>query len=604
MDKKNTIIGVALLVVGTILMFKNGQQRQEQALQQKAEQQAASASQSAPVEIADGSPAGPAIPGATNTVLPAAIAPNGHAQVEVDEEKAGESIVSLENDLVEVRFTNYGGAIREFVLKDQKKSLDSDEPYIMNHLRYAPALNLTTYLGDAKDVAFEQLPSSARDTVTYRGVINGQLEVTRTYTISQELDGVKPYTVSHHLEVRNLTDSVLPLGELLLNIGTAAPSGSQDRLLQTFGYSNGEDVEFTDQSDFMGGGLPFFKKEPKDMEQVSDTVVWASVKNQFFITLITPEEPAAGFIARPVDFPGEEKGKPKTGITADLKLAGINLQAGESVSKNFDFYAGPKNHGRLGKLKLGQEQAMQFGFFGVISKFLLVIMNKVHAVVGNWGVSIILLTLIVRGTLLPITLMSMKSMRKMSKISEPMKALKEKFPDDTQKQQQMMMELYKLNKINPVAGCLPMVAQIPIFFALFYMLRSAAELRFADFLWIADLSNPDTIATIPNVPFLGDFALNILPFVWVATLAYQMWTMPTPTVDNAQAKMMKFMPFIFFPFTYTFSSGLVLYWTVSNVFTIGQQWLVKRGGDDFEVQLPPALKKAIEGGDTKKRRRK
>jgi YidC/Oxa1 family membrane protein insertase len=200
--------------------------------------------------------------------------------------------------------------------------------------------------------------------------------------------------------------------------------------------------------------------------------------------------------------------------------------------------------------------------------------------------------------------MSMKSMKKMSKLSEPMKALKEKFPNDTQKQQVLMMELYKLNKVNPVAGCLPMLAQMPIFFGLFYMLRSAAELRFAEFLWIPDLASPDTILVIPGVPFLGDFPLNALPFVWLITLAYQMWTMPTPTVDNAQAKMMKFMPFIFFPFTYTFSSGLVLYWTISNIFTIGQQWLTNRGDSNFEVQLPAALKKAMEAPAGNGKRRK
>lgn len=605
MDKKNTIIGIALLIVGTILMFKNGQQAQQQrAIEEQAAREAARAAQTAPAPSTEGT-AGPAPIANPYAVAPAAQA-NGNAQIEIDDDKAGEIIVTLENDLAEFRFTNYGGAVREIVLRDQKKSLDSDEPYVMNHLRYAPALNLTTYLGDARLVTFEQIPTFNRDSVTYRGVLNEQLEITRTYTISQELDGPAPYTLSHELTLRNLTGGLLPLGELLLNIGTAAPSGSQDRFLQTFGYSNGEDVEFTEQSDFMGGGIPFFKKEPKDLEQGNDHIVWASIKNQFFITILTPEEPATGYIARPVDFPADKEGEPRTGITADIKLASINLAATESVTRTFDFYAGPKEHGRIAKLKLGQEEAMQFGwaFIGFISKFLLVVLNSVYGVVGNWGVAIILLTLIVRGALLPITLMSMKSMKKMSKISEPMKALKEKFPGDTQKQQQMMMELYKLNKINPVAGCLPMLAQIPIFFALFYMLRSAAELRFADFLWISDLSNPDTVATIPNMPFFGDFPINLLPFAWLVSLAYQMWTMPTPTVDNAQTKMMKFMPFIFFPFTYTFSSGLVLYWTVSNVFTIGQQWLVKRGGDEFEVILPPALKRALEGGDTKKRRRK
>lgn len=604
MDKKNTIIGVALLLTALFLMFQQGKQAQEEAARQQPEQTAASES-GAVQQTTDQSTAG-AQP-APSSPTPTTIAPaNGHAQVEVGGEKEGETVVSLENELYEVRFTNYGGAIREIVLKDEKKTLDGDEPYVMNELHYAPALNLNLdYLGDAKNTAFEIVPTSDRDTVVFRGTINEQVEVTRTYRISQELKGPETFTVSHELQVRNLTEGMLPIGKMMLNIGTVAPSGTQDRFLQTFGYSNGDDIEFTDQSDFKGGGFPGFRKDPKDFEQVSDQIVWASVKNQFFITLITPEEPAAGYIARPVNFLETDKnGEPKTGLTADIELPGMNLQPGESVTKRFDFYAGPKEHGRLGKLRQDQGEAMQFGFFGFISKFLLVIMTGVHGFVGNWGVAIILLTLIVRGALLPITLMSMKSMKKMSKISEPMKALKEKFPDDQQKQQQYMMELYKLNKINPVAGCLPMLAQIPIFFALFYMLRSAAELRFADFLWISDLSKPDTVATIPNMPFFGDFPVNLLPFVWLISLAYQMWTMPTPTVDNAQTKMMKFMPFIFFPFTYTFSSGLVLYWTVSNVFTIGQQWLVKRGGDDFEVQLPPSLKKALDGDDRKKRRKK
>ncbi|MDQ8204267.1 membrane protein insertase YidC [Pelagicoccus sp. SDUM812003] len=593
MDKKNTIIGVALLIVGMVLMTKTSQRQVEpNELPPQTAPEAIPSDQSGPASPVDPS----ATPPVPSTITPVT---NGHAKVEEITDREGEVIASLENDFIEARFTNYGGSIKEIVLKKKKATIDGEDPYIMNRLRYVPALNLSTYLGDAKDVIFERVPSLTPNTVTFRAKLSDQLEITRRYTISEDAAYAAPYTIEHTLEFKNLSDQPLPLGEPSLNIGTVAPSGNQDRYLQTFGYYNGEDVEFTEQSDFSGGGFLFFKSEPMDFEQVNDTVVWASVKNQFFITLLTPGEPGSGFIARPVDFPLDPKtGEPATGITADVKMGAISLPAGGTVTKSFDFYAGPKEHTRLAKLKQGQEQAMQFGFFGAISKILLQLMTWIHGFVGNWGVAIVLLTVVVRGTLLPITLMSMKSMRKMSKLQEPMKALKEKFPDDTQKQQQMMMELYKLNKINPVAGCLPMLAQIPIFFALFYMLRSAAELRFADFLWIADLSKPDTIGYVAGFPF------NVLPFFWLVTLAYQMWTMPTPTVDNAQTKMMKFMPFIFFPFTYTFSSGLVLYWSISNLFTIGQQWLTKRGQDDFEVQLPPAMKKAIEGDNSKKKKRK
>jgi len=226
------------------------------------------------------------------------------------------------------------------------------------------------------------------------------------------------------------------------------------------------------------------------------------------------------------------------------------------------------------------------------------VMNWLYDIVNNYGLAIVFLTLLIKVVLLPVNVMSIRSMKRMSKIQEPMKLIKERFPDNQQKQQQMLMEMYKLNKMNPVAGCLPMIAQIPIFFALFYMLRGAAELRFADFLWVQDLSKPDTVAYIAGLP------INIMPVVWVVTMAWQMWSMPTPNVDNAQAKMMKFMPFIFFPITYTFSSGLVLYWTVNNVFTIFQQYIINRKEDDFEVILPPSLQKALDAPKKKNRKRK
>ncbi len=599
MDKKNTLIGVSLLLLAIFYMYKTAPVPQPEPAPAPSEAPTDSTTPPSPSATPPNQPF-PSAP------LPAPGPVSGHAQIELDGERGDEIISSLENPLVEVLFTNYGGAVKEIVLKDFKATLDSEEPYAMNHLRYAPALNLSTYLGDGKNVIYEKIPTSDRDSIAFRGRISDQLEVTRRYTISQEVEGPATYTIRHELEFRNLSDQPLPMGQPQLNLGTVAPSGSQDRFLQTFGYSTGEDVEFVEQSDFLGGGFLMFSSEPKDFDEGSGNIVWASVKNQFFITLITPDEPVAGYIARPVDFPGDEttKGQPKTGLTADIKLQAFSIPPNGTYTQSFDFYAGPKEHKRLSKLDKGQEQAMQFGFFGWISKFLLLVMNGLFTFVGNWGLAIILLTLVVRGALLPITLVSMRSMKKMSKLGEPMKKLKELFPDNQQKQQTLMMELYKLNKVNPVAGCLPMLLQIPVFFGLFYMLRSAAELRFADFLWISDLSKPDTVATLPNMPLLGDFPINLLPFVWLVTLAYQMWTMPAPSVDNAQVKMMKFMPFIFFPFTYTFSSGLVLYWTVSNVFTIGQQWLVQRGGDDFEVQLPPALKKAIEGAEKGKGKRR
>lgn len=594
MDKKNQIIGVVLLLAGAFMMITMERPEPIPREAPPARVQPATAT-------ATNGTALPAAPNATPTFS------SGTAQLETNTSKDGEIISTLENDFVSVRLTNYGGAIKEVVLHGIRKTIDSDEPYVMNEQRFVPALNLTTYLGNAKDTVFQAIPTNNSDSIAYTAKLSDQVEIIRTYTISQNSDAAAPYTIDHTIQYRNLSDQPFPMSDSFLNIGTVAPSGKQDRFVQTFGYYDGEDVEFIEQSDFLGGGIPGFRSDPKDIDSGSANVVWASLKNQFFITLLTPETPGTGYISRTVSFPADKLGdEPKIGLTGSLKIAGFTLPANETVTQSFHYYTGPKEHTRIAKLDQNQEQAMQFGFFGAISKGLLWLLTKLHgySFVDNWGVAIILLTIVVRGALLPITLMSMKSMKKMTKIQEPMKKLKEKYPDDKQKHQQMMMELYKANKINPVAGCLPMLAQMPIFFALFYMLRSAAELRFGNFLWIDDLSKSDTLFIIPNMPILGDFPVNALPFVWLVTLAYQMWTMPTPTGDNSQAKMMKFMPFVFFPFTYTFASGLVLYWSVSNVFTIGQQWLVRRGGDEFELQLPPAFKKALEGGSKKKRRKK
>lgn len=579
MDKKNTLIGLALLLAGFGLMYNTDSNRPTP--------------QTPPSEVpAQSQPSQSGAP-ANNPVAPATIpqiSSQTPAAVEVDEGKDDETILALENDLIEARFSNYGGSLKEIVLKDFSETKDSALPYVMNGRRYTSALSITQLEGAGKDVIYQTLRYDDPNTIGFKAQISEQLEIERLYTISQETEKQKPYSIRHEITFRNTSSQPIATGDIALNIGTVAPSGKQDRFLLTFGHSDGEDVDFIESSQFSGGGfLGMFAREPRSFIAETQSVSWASVKNQFFITILTPDKPGTGFIARPVDFPIslEDPDRPHLGITGDVNLPSVTIPANATTTIGFDYYAGPKEHSRLEKMEQEQEKAMQFGFFGFISKSLLRLMNAIHDVVPNYGISIILLTLIVRTILLPVNMMSSKSMKRMSKLAEPMKLLKEKFPDNQQKQQMMMMELYKLNKVNPVAGCLPMLAQIPIFFALFYMLRSAAELRFEEFIWISDLSQSDTVAYIFGIP------LNILPFAWVITMAIQMWTMPTPSVDNAQAKLMKFMPFIFFPFTYGFASGLVLYWTVSNVFTIGQQYLINKGAQDFEVIYPPALKKAM-----------
>jgi YidC/Oxa1 family membrane protein insertase len=230
---------------------------------------------------------------------------------------------------------------------------------------------------------------------------------------------------------------------------------------------------------------------------------------------------------------------------------------------------------------------LQMGaFMRFFSALLLTLMNWMHGWANNWGVDIILTTLLLKVVFLPFTLAASRSAKRMQKIQPEMKVIKEKFKDNPQKQQTATMELFKKHKVNPLGGCFPMLIQLPFFFAFFRMLQSAAELRFAHFLWAHDLSAPDTVYTF-TAPFLGSLNLNILPLVVVATIAFQMRLVPQPTVDNAQMKMMKYMPFMMLLFYYTYSCALSLYSTINSLFTIGQQLVINRMKDSPDAP-PPA----------------
>ncbi len=598
MDKKNTLIGIALLAAAFIMMFLQAPTPQERT----AEPNPATAPQPEQTAPAPAPVQGNAAPAIGN--VPPANPVNGPATLETIGEHLDERIVSRENALMEARFTNYGGAIQEIVLKDFDTSREDESPYVMNGNRVAPALELTGLPGLNKDTAYQLVEQTDSNTVEFRTVVQENLQVTRRYVIHQETEKEQPYLIRHEIEFRNLTDKSLPIGDFNLNAGTVAPAGPQDVRLLTFGYFDGEDTEFTALGKFDGSSIPFFSSPPRSSISENRTLEWISVKNQFFITILKPDIPGSGYYSQPVTFPQlNVDGTPKRGMTGSMEMDSFTLAPSDTQTFGFDFYIGPKEFNRISRVGAETEANMQFGFVSAISKVLLTMMNGFFSFIPNYGVAIVLLTLAVKIVFLPINLMSSRSMKRMSKLQEPMKSVNEKFADNPQKKQMLMMELYKLNKVNPVAGCLPMLIQIPIFFGLFYMLQSAAELRLAPFLWVPDLSMQEGLFTLPfHIPFMGN-QFNILPIVYLVSLVIQMGMMPTPSVDNAQVKMMKFMPYIFFPIIYTFASGLVLYWTINNIFTIGQQWVINRRKDDFELVLPPALKKAMAAPKKKKRKK-
>ena len=240
----------------------------------------------------------------------------------------------------------------------------------------------------------------------------------------------------------------------------------------------------------------------------------------------------------------------------------VAVQPGQTVTVGADLYAGPKDQDRLERLADGLQLTKDFGWLWFLAQPLFTLLKFIQSMVGNWGWSIILLTVCVKAIFYPLNATSFRSMAKMRKLGPKMQDLKEKHGDDRQKLSQAMMELYKKEKVNPMGGCLPILVQMPVFIALYWVLQESVELRQAPWLgWIHDLSQMD--------PYF------ILPLIMGGSMFAQQLLNPTPP-DPTQAKVMKLMPVIFTVFFLWFPAGLVLYWITNNTLSIIQQFIITR----------------------------
>ena len=347
-----------------------------------------------------------------------------------------------------------------------------------------------------------------------------------------------------------------------------------------------------------GGIFGFNAHGPKAAVAGEGPVYWATVKNQFFASILTPDDPAAGIETRRVKLLDElpDTDPRAYGITGDVDFDVSPIPPKGEASLGGDLYVGPKEYPRLANgdvFKKDQDRIMDLGsfVFRFCGGLLLTAMAWFHRWTSNWGVAIVLTTLALKVLLLPLTITQARSSRRMQKIMPEMKAVREKYKDNPQKQQAATMELYKKHKVNPArrVPC-PCSSPLPFFYAFFRMLQSASELRFASFLWASDLSGPDTVARI-TLPIVGSFPLNIMPIIVVATIAIQMRLTPQPTVDNAQMKMMKFMPFFMLLIYYPYSCALSLYSTVNGLCIIAQQLIVNRSVDTSPAEAALAAAK-------------
>ena len=249
-------------------------------------------------------------------------------------------------------------------------------------------------------------------------------------------------------------------------------------------------------------------------------------------------------------------------VGEDLYSAGVILPVGADGKSTISLYAGPQEQDKLEKVAPGLDLVVDYGWLTVIAAPLFWVLGAIHKLVGNWGWAIIGLTMLLKMAFFPLSAASYKSMAKMRVLTPKLVKLKETFGDDKQRLNQEMMALYKKEKVNPLGGCLPVLVQIPVFIALYWVLLGTVEMRNAPWLgWITDLSVKD--------PFY------VLPLIMGATMFIQTKLNPTPP-DPIQAKVMLFMPIMFTGMFLFFPAGLVLYWTVNNILSIAQQWQITR----------------------------
>ncbi|GLQ00422.1 membrane protein insertase YidC [Methylophaga thalassica] len=285
---------------------------------------------------------------------------------------------------------------------------------------------------------------------------------------------------------------------------------------------------------------------------------WAAMIEHYFVAAIVPEQndEEKGYYARSLN---------GTNYTAGVRMPAISVAAGSEGHADYEMYLGPKKAERLEKVAKNLQLTVDYGIFTIISEPLFWVMEWLHKMTGNWGWSIVLLTVLIKLVFFKLSAASYRSMAAMRKLTPKLASLKERYGDDKQKFNQAMMDLYRTEKINPLGGCLPILVQMPVFLSFYWVLVESIELRQADFiLWINDLTAMD--------PYF------ILPVLFGISMWFQQTLNPAPQ-DPAQAMMMKFFPLVFTVFFAFFPSGLVLYWVVNNVLSIAQQWYITRKMD-------------------------
>ena len=515
---------------------------------------------------------------------------------------APEELVVVANDLARYTFTSHGGGLKlvellkypESVSKAIKASTVARRVATLNAQAQQPVLSLQgseTLVGDGiyKLGNFSGTWTDGTNGARAVSGIRAEKLLTNGLFVVKEFELGSNYLVNVRVRFENRAAQALMLPPQQWVSGTATPLDAQDdeALVGLHWYDMVAKSDHTvDRAHFDNKTLGCFPGTPRTEYRQAGNVSWVSAHNQFFFVALMPGAPAAEVTATKFDVPPPSREEMAAhpgsranqfAFQANMHFAATNLAAGQTLEQQFILFAGPKEFRTLeriaAQLKNELDSVMGYGgFFGFFSRLLLLSMNGLNALGLSYGLAIIAITVIIKLLFWPLTQASTRSMKRMQKLQPQMKAIQEKFKDDPAKMNKKTMEFMKEHKVSPLGGCLPLVLQIPVFIGFFKMVQSAIELRGASFLWASDLSRPDTIFTIPGM----DFNVNPLPLLMGGTMLWQAsLTPPSPGMDPAQQKIMKYFPLIFLFMLYNYSAGLTLYWTVQNLLSIAQMKLTK-----------------------------
>ncbi len=505
------------------------------------------------------------------------------------------TLIVSNQDLI-FEFTSHGGGLKTIELRDYP-AVTVRAAQLAHGL---PEKNFATLNASASVPMLALLGDDIQGDNYFELSQSGNL-VTASKTVADGLRLVKQFDIGTNylftakVSLENTSAQSLKIPKRQLVIGTATATGPLDdpTSLGAMWYNGMKSVAIKDPwfANRTFGCLPGTPRG--EYEEGASNVVWAAVHSQFFALAAIPSNPAPGIVIDKISVPppdayGLTNAKPyllTNGFQTAFTYPAIVLAPHQTIQERFTIYAGAKEYNRLAQIgeRMKNDLDLIMGFsppFGFFSKLLLLCMNGLHAMGLAYGLTIIVLTVIIKVVFWPLTNAATKSQKRLQELQPQLKAISDKYKDDAVKKNQKTMEFMKQHKVSPLGSCLPMVLQIPVFFGFYWMLRNAIELRGVHFLWSYDLSQPDTIAYVAGVP------VNPLPLVMGATQLWQAHlTPPSPGMDPGQQKIMRYMPLIFIAVFYRMASGLTLYWTVQNLLTILQTKLTRTG--TVAEQAPP-----------------